>query len=206
MPKQCRICFEEGGELVSPCACSGTSKYIHTECLKRYIRFFPDGMCRVCNQYLDFESLESKAFFIFFFSFMVVLWFLMDVFWVSKIVLLFCFGLLILTYRLRHSFDNLFASILMFFVLTMVRIGYQFRENSQFIIFVWIIFVLYTMFHYINPYQLLKIFTILTCGLYMTIFAIASMGQMDIYGASFTIVLMIMIWNLWMQTHPRLDN
>jgi len=38
---QCRICFEEEDDLslfVSPCRCSGTSKYVHVECLQEWIR------------------------------------------------------------------------------------------------------------------------------------------------------------------------
>ena len=37
---QCRICFEEEDNLslfVSPCRCSGTSKYVHVECLQEWI-------------------------------------------------------------------------------------------------------------------------------------------------------------------------
>eukprot|EP00931_Biecheleriopsis_adriatica_P093246 TRINITY_DN66994_c0_g1_i1.p1 TRINITY_DN66994_c0_g1~~TRINITY_DN66994_c0_g1_i1.p1 ORF type:complete len:398 (+),score=66.02 TRINITY_DN66994_c0_g1_i1:106-1299(+) len=33
----CRLCFEEGGEdLIAPCACKGSSKWIHRECLNRW--------------------------------------------------------------------------------------------------------------------------------------------------------------------------
>ena len=28
----CRICLEESGELISPCACKGTAGYVHVEC------------------------------------------------------------------------------------------------------------------------------------------------------------------------------
>lgn len=48
---QCRICFEEGDttSLVAPCACRGTSSYIHRTCLDQYIRYYPDRTCRVCH-------------------------------------------------------------------------------------------------------------------------------------------------------------
>lgn len=46
---QCRICFEEGGNLVSPCNCSGTSAYIHSHCLDQYVYHYPDRICRVCH-------------------------------------------------------------------------------------------------------------------------------------------------------------
>jgi hypothetical protein len=49
---QCRICFEEGDttSLVAPCACRGTSSYIHRTCLDQYIRYYPDRTCRVCHE------------------------------------------------------------------------------------------------------------------------------------------------------------
>jgi len=33
---QCRICFETGGDLIAPCLCSGTSKWIHRTCLDQW--------------------------------------------------------------------------------------------------------------------------------------------------------------------------
>ena len=39
-PKQCRICFEsqetDDNELIHPCRCSGTSKYVHRDCINRW--------------------------------------------------------------------------------------------------------------------------------------------------------------------------
>ena len=32
----CRYCFEESDELISPCNCSGTNKYVHKECLAKW--------------------------------------------------------------------------------------------------------------------------------------------------------------------------
>merc|ERR1719401_2760202 len=32
----CRLCFEEGGELIAPCLCKGTSKWIHRSCLNTW--------------------------------------------------------------------------------------------------------------------------------------------------------------------------
>eukprot|EP00746_Dinoflagellata_sp_MGD_P042365 gnl/MRDRNA2_/MRDRNA2_20273_c0_seq1.p1 gnl/MRDRNA2_/MRDRNA2_20273_c0~~gnl/MRDRNA2_/MRDRNA2_20273_c0_seq1.p1 ORF type:complete len:169 (+),score=21.01 gnl/MRDRNA2_/MRDRNA2_20273_c0_seq1:87-593(+) len=34
----CRYCFEEGGQLISPCACAGSQKFVHFECLLRWQR------------------------------------------------------------------------------------------------------------------------------------------------------------------------
>jgi len=34
--RQCRICLDDGGLLISPCRCSGTSKYVHYKCLENW--------------------------------------------------------------------------------------------------------------------------------------------------------------------------
>ena len=47
--RQCRICFDTDGELVTPCRCRGTHAYIHPECLRVYFLYYPDGLCRVCR-------------------------------------------------------------------------------------------------------------------------------------------------------------
>ena len=54
--KECRICFESGTNdnfLITPCLCDGTSKYIHTKCLRRwrmenYLKK-PYHRCMECN-------------------------------------------------------------------------------------------------------------------------------------------------------------
>lgn len=47
--RQCRICFDSEGSLVTPCRCRGTQAYIHPECLRMYFVHYPDGLCRVCQ-------------------------------------------------------------------------------------------------------------------------------------------------------------
>ncbi|CAK9049332.1 Vignain (Bean endopeptidase) (Cysteine proteinase EP-C1) [Durusdinium trenchii] len=33
---QCRICLEEGGDLIQPCACEGSMRWVHAECLAEW--------------------------------------------------------------------------------------------------------------------------------------------------------------------------
>lgn len=56
--KQCRICFgdEHAQSLVTPCACRGSSAYIHLSCLEEYIHHYPDRICRVCHQYMEYAT------------------------------------------------------------------------------------------------------------------------------------------------------
>ena len=52
----CRFCFEERGDLVSPCACAGTAGYVHVECLRRWQKVSlqshgtEESACRVCGE------------------------------------------------------------------------------------------------------------------------------------------------------------
>lgn len=45
---QCRICLEEGNNLITPCECKGTSKYIHEECMNLDMIHRMDLKCSVC--------------------------------------------------------------------------------------------------------------------------------------------------------------
>lgn len=51
--KCCRICFESGGELISPCFCTGSMKYVHSTCLDewRISSFDPQTLssCVLCR-------------------------------------------------------------------------------------------------------------------------------------------------------------
>lgn len=51
----CRICFEDGTpeSILTPCRCSGTSAYIHSECLTTYFSYYPDRICRVCHTQME---------------------------------------------------------------------------------------------------------------------------------------------------------
>ncbi|XP_072959119.1 uncharacterized protein [Typha angustifolia] len=51
---QCRICHEEEGEestsMESPCACSGTLKFAHRECIQRWCDEKGSTLCEICLQ------------------------------------------------------------------------------------------------------------------------------------------------------------
>lgn len=67
---QCRFCFESDGELISPCNCRGTLKYIHIECLQKWRKTLPfnvfnkrDIKCEICHKYYEFEdSYKEKSY------------------------------------------------------------------------------------------------------------------------------------------------
>ena len=51
--RACRICFDDSGELCSPCACRGDQEFVHDECLRRWQRTCPTAgqswVCGVCR-------------------------------------------------------------------------------------------------------------------------------------------------------------
>jgi len=57
---ECRICFEQqtlDNILINPCACKGTSKYVHLHCLQEWRNISDNPMakikCMECNEYYD---------------------------------------------------------------------------------------------------------------------------------------------------------
>lgn len=55
---ECRICFEEetsNNKLISPCSCSGTNQYVHTQCLLKWISIKKSKICPVCQKAYNFD-------------------------------------------------------------------------------------------------------------------------------------------------------
>lgn len=54
-PAECRVCFEgeEAGPLISPCACSGTYRYVHYHCLEPWCVERGSTMCEICKKPYD---------------------------------------------------------------------------------------------------------------------------------------------------------
>ncbi len=49
----CRICLESTGELISPCACKGSSGYIHRDCLQKWVtvdKYNIRTHCEICRE------------------------------------------------------------------------------------------------------------------------------------------------------------
>ena len=52
--KQCRICLEEEGDLISVCGCKGSVKYVHKHCIMKWQEVAPTQElktnCQLCKQ------------------------------------------------------------------------------------------------------------------------------------------------------------
>ena len=67
--RQCRICLESGGTLISPCLCNGTSKYVHYECLEHWRESTDNEEARIkcmeCNaKYVVVNKYKKEIMFI----------------------------------------------------------------------------------------------------------------------------------------------
>ena len=45
----CRICLEETGILIRPCACKGTAGNVHRECLEKWVEQSQTNVCEICK-------------------------------------------------------------------------------------------------------------------------------------------------------------
>ena len=60
----CRICFESEGLLYTPCRCDGSIKYIHEECLLKWVLVTDRSACELCKETYTFDynwPLEKDA-------------------------------------------------------------------------------------------------------------------------------------------------
>lgn len=49
MTNTCKICWEQEGVLVAPCACTGTMKFVHLSCLMEWLRVKGNNSsCDIC--------------------------------------------------------------------------------------------------------------------------------------------------------------
>lgn len=65
MPRSgvCRVCFEEeGGDLIAPCQCKGTSKWVHRECLNKWRASGanPTALSHCCQCQFEYTLVERS--------------------------------------------------------------------------------------------------------------------------------------------------
>jgi uncharacterized membrane protein len=64
--QECRNCHEPGGELIAPCRCSGSIKWVHRSCLNEWRAVSPNptsfSQCDVCGYEYELEYQEEGGF------------------------------------------------------------------------------------------------------------------------------------------------
>lgn len=63
---ECRICLgdDSPSTMLVPCRCRGTSAYIHDHCLRTYMSYYPDRLCRVCREPMRHPWIDIERTFI----------------------------------------------------------------------------------------------------------------------------------------------
>lgn len=61
----CRICYDSTGRLYQVCNCSGSIKYVHSECLSRWLSTLPNNhynntYCELCNEKYKFKNITIE--------------------------------------------------------------------------------------------------------------------------------------------------
>lgn len=60
--KECRICLETSGELVSICGCNGSLKYVHKNCIEQWIAYNGNiNICELCNKEYNIQLNTIKV-------------------------------------------------------------------------------------------------------------------------------------------------
>lgn len=61
-PKECRICYDSDvqEDLISPCNCKGTRKWVCRECLSKLRRYKDDNICHICRKEFEYEKFTMK--------------------------------------------------------------------------------------------------------------------------------------------------
>lgn len=54
----CRYCLEEAKDLITPCSCKGSLRYVHKKCLMEWFQTKKELQCELCKT--DF-SLKVKG-------------------------------------------------------------------------------------------------------------------------------------------------
>jgi len=199
---QCRICFEEGGDLLTPCRCRGTSAYIHRDCLLEYIRHYPDRICRVCQcPFLHVTDPRD-------FTTMLCVVFLMGVFLllsqirlIAKIALLavswVCMG-----YYLRQGiFPSANRMVLTCLAILFLPGG----SMEATYIFLWVLgglLTLYTLCRYVPPFFLLFIVVIGLVATYIGFMTFMLYHTLDSYGFTVYLMCVYLLWSVCMVEHP----
>lgn len=55
----CRICLEPG-ELITVCDCSGTSKWVHKECIEKWYEIRSEKTCEICHGTYDISKFNVE--------------------------------------------------------------------------------------------------------------------------------------------------
>ena len=200
---QCRICLEEDTNLLSPCNCRGTASYIHQACLDRYIQYYPDRICRVCNTEFTYESPEDVGFCYLMFIFLTAMLLYSDAFIVVKFSLGVAIAILSL-YLLRLKLIGSTLLTLLACIAVIFFPGGHKDAMHMFLFVLGLVAFLYTLAHQMPAIMLLGLVVTTMVAMYSAFFIFLAFHALD--PPAFTVLLCayFMAWHVWMNMRLRL--
>lgn len=198
MSRQCRICLdtENPNSMVSPCDCRGTSAFIHSECLAKYLHHYPDGQCRVCRK----NMIVVYPYEIILFAMLMILLLYTNIPTHTK----FIYVLMIFPIFLTNSIHKIFtaSSVFGFMCLSSLFLVIQPEYSIPVIIGLTILGVMSTIAHYIPPQFILMMASILLVALYIAILTVFIATTSDSYMLSYFITFVSMLCLLIVKLRP----
>lgn len=79
----CWICYDSGGDLVAPCKCTGSIRYVHRECIETWLQQSHTTHCPNCLEEIAVEeyALDPMCMVAAWVYFIVLFWFFtMDIY------------------------------------------------------------------------------------------------------------------------------
>lgn len=204
MQQTCRICFEEGEGLLTPCRCRGTSAYIHPACLDQYIRYYPDRICRVCHaRFIPFKTSRD------FYSAVGILTLFACFLLMSEVRLLVKLVLLGVTCLITTYFyaRQLFSSTPLVFLSILVLLFLPHGHPSA--VFIWLVLLggiafFYTLSIYIPAIFILGIVVTLILLAYAAFVTFFAYQHLDTFAFVVYLGLMYLFWYGWLHDSPPL--
>ena len=197
MSRQCRICLDtnDPNEMIAPCECRGTAKFIHKTCLQQYIRHFPDGVCSVCKNGMIPMNKFQILFYLWFFL-------LISLSTVPLQTKLF-YGVLITLVFLYTPVRNLAS-----YWMLLVSLPFIVVDKTYIVILTLITGVLaglFTINHYIPIHYLMLTMSVCITSLYATILALYVVSNTDVYITACFIGFVALLWRIVLHLRPPLD-
>lgn len=58
----CRICWEtcDCSELLAPCECAGTMKFVHASCLQEWVTVKNSNVCDICAAQMPVQVVQAR--------------------------------------------------------------------------------------------------------------------------------------------------
>lgn len=192
----CRICLEDAPPetMLTPCKCLGTSAYIHSECLRSYVVYYPDRICRVCRS--EMEGPPEPLLTVLMFSLLGMSITYSAVPLMTKLGLSLTLMGMTIYYAKRKLFNDTVAAFLMAMYLTFATGGHP---DAVFIF----LLSLYTLSLALSIFLTKQLALFLLVGPAVFAMTIYIMVPFDGFATAVYLSLLFLGWYAWIRTAVR---